>query len=79
MKVLNLKSKNLKSKAEALNNYRRAELVWWYEETNGVSGPGWWGATAAMDAKGRGCVFFPAFAWELDNKSQTSGTIRQGL
>ena len=66
MKVL-----DLKSKAEALNNYRRAQLVWWYEEKNGLSGPGWWGATAAMEAKGRSCVFFPAFAWELE-QSQTA-------
>jgi len=58
MKVL-----NLKSKTEALNNYGRAQLVWWHEEKNGLSGPGWWGATAAMAS---GCVFFPAFAWELD-------------
>ena len=66
MKVL-----DLKSKTEALNNYGRAQLVWWYEEKNGLSGPGWWGATAAMEAKGRSCVFFPAFAWEL-KQSQTA-------
>ena len=35
-----MKMLNLKSKAEALNNLNgRAQLVWWYEEKNGLSGP----------------------------------------